>query len=161
PYSKKDLRVERGQTLRADVRLEWSANLGTIGDDTFLTIRNRYAGIKGRTPRTRDGKPDLSGIWNGSEDPNKEEVPLLPWAAAIQKQRVETDFKDAPSGFCLPGEVLPSSPFVYKFIQTPSLFLQLSEDIPDVRQVFLDKRDHPKNLNPSWKGHSTGKWDGE
>jgi len=38
PFSRKDLLLQAGQTLRADVRLEWAANLGTVGDDTFLTI---------------------------------------------------------------------------------------------------------------------------
>jgi len=161
PHVKKDLVVQAGQTLRADARLEWSANLGTVGDDTFLTIRNRYAGLKGAAPRTRDGKPDFSGMWNGSEDPNPEPAAAMPWALAIQKERFQNDFKDAPSGFCLPGEIFPYSPLLYKFVQTPTLFLQLTEDQPSFRQLFLDGRSHPKDLDPTWKGHSIGKWEGD
>jgi hypothetical protein len=159
PYEKKDLLVQSGQTLRADARLEYSGNLGTVGDDTFLTIRNRYAGLKGPAPHMPDGKPDFSGTWNGSEDPNAEQAATLPWASALQKERVQNHFKDSPSGFCLPGEVFPSSPLVYKFVQTPKLLLQLVEDEPNFRQVFLNGT-HPKDPDPTWKGHSIGKWEG-
>jgi hypothetical protein len=38
PYSRNNLRVERGKELRADIQLEWPLNLGTLGDDTFLTL---------------------------------------------------------------------------------------------------------------------------
>jgi len=31
--------------------------------------------------------------------------------------------------------------------------------IPGSRQVFLDGRGHPENLQPTWLGHSIGKWE--
>jgi len=161
PYTKKELIVAAGKTLRADVQLQWAANLGTVGDDTFLTIRNRYAGLTGPVPQMPDGQPDFSGIWNGSADPNPEQAAALPAAAATKKERVDTNFKDAPSSYCLPGEVFPSSPLLYKFVQTPSLLVQLIEDEPSFRQVFLDGRGHPKNSDPTWKGHSIGRWEGD
>ena len=161
PYSKSDLVVEAGKTLRSDIQLRWAANLGTVGDDTFLTIRNRYSGLSGPAPRTPDGKPDLTGVWNGSPDPNPEEAAAFPQAAAIKKEHFENDFKDGPSSFCLPGEVFPSSPLLYKFVQTPSLFIQLVEDEPGFRQIFLDGRSHPKDPDPTWKGHSIGRWEGD
>ena len=161
PYSKKDLAVQAGQTSRVDVRLEWSTNLGTIGDDIFLTVRNRYANLTGPTPRTADGKPDLSGNWNGSADLGREESVALPWAAQVKNQRLETNFKGAPSGFCLPAEVVPSSPVIYQIVQTPSLLVQLFEDVPSHRLVFLDGRSHPSEPEPSWRGHSVGRWDGD
>jgi carboxypeptidase family protein len=160
-YVKKGLLVQAGQTLRADVRLEWPINLGTVGDDTFLTIRNRYVGLTGPTPRTADGKPDFSGMWNGSADLGSEESAALPWAAEIKKQRLENHLKDLPTSICLPGEIFPSSPSLYRFVQTPSLLVQLTEDEPSHRLVFLDGRPHPKDPDPSWKGHSIGKWEGE
>ena len=43
----------------------------------------------------------------------------------------------------------------------PELLVILFEDAPGFRQVFLDGRDHPSNPNPSWMGHSTGRWDGD
>jgi len=161
PQTKKDLAVQANQTLGIDIALEWAANLGTVGDDTYLTIRNRYAGLSGPAPRTADGKPDLSGLWNGSEDPHREPPAALPWALALQKERFANNFKEAPSGFCLPGEIFPSSPLIYKFVQTPALLLQITEDEPPFRQIFMDGREHPKEADPKWKGHSIGKWEGD
>src|ERR1051326_6621471 len=47
PYTKNDLVVESDKEVRVDIRLEWPLNLGTLGDDTFLTLHNRYAGLTG------------------------------------------------------------------------------------------------------------------
>jgi hypothetical protein len=38
----------------------------------------------------------------------------------------------------------------------------LSEaDVPGYREFFLDGRGHPKDLDPTWTGHSVGKWEGD
>jgi hypothetical protein len=31
----------------------------------------------------------------------------------------------------------------------------------EVRQIFLDGRSHPKDVNPTWMGHSVGHWEGD
>jgi hypothetical protein len=49
-----------------------------------------------------------------------------------------------------------------KFIQTPALVVVLVEyNVPGVRQIFLDGRPHPSNLQPSWQGHSIGRWEND
>jgi hypothetical protein len=37
----------------------------------------------------------------------------------------------------------------------------LFEDAPGFRQVFLDGRSHPPTPNPTWYGHSVGRWEGD
>jgi hypothetical protein len=160
-FTKKDVVLRGGQPSTIDIRLEWAFNLGTVGDDTYLTIRNRYKNVSGPAPRMPNGKPDFSGTWNGSGDPNQETPAPLPWADKIAKERLANYLKDSPSAYCLPGEMFPSSPLIYKFIQTTSLFVQLTEDEPAYRQIFMDGRSHPKDLDPTWKGHSVAKWDGD
>jgi hypothetical protein len=160
-FEQKDLTVRAGQTLRADIKMPWGPNLGTPGDDPSLFLRNKYAGQSGRVSRTADGQPDLSGLWNSNDDPNPEEPSMLPWAAALSKKWVEDKLRDTPSGFCLPGGPLITGPLLFKIVQTPTLFLTLWEDVAPVRQVFLDGRGHPKDLNPTWMGHSIGHWEGD
>jgi len=160
-FEQKVLVVRAGQTLRADIKMPWGPNLGTPGDDPSLFLRNKYAGQSGPVPRTVDGKPELSGVWNSNDDPNPEEPSMLPWAAALSKKWVEDKLRDTPSGFCLPGGPLITGPLLYRIVQTPTLFLTLWEDVAPVRQAFLDGRGHPKDINPTWMGHSIGHWEGD
>jgi hypothetical protein len=106
----------------------------------------------------------LSGVWVEIDDPYPETPEVLPWAAALIKERSENNGKDAPHNRCLPGPPPApggSAPFITKFVQTGSLLVILFEDNPGFRQVFLDGRRHPSNWDPTWMGHSLGKWEGD
>jgi len=120
-------------------------------------------GPPGPLPRMPDGKPDLSGIWNGQRAlPNQEEPAMLPWAAALTKQRTENYSADDPEARCIPAGVPRSTPYHHQLVQTPTLLLMLIEgNIHTFRQIFLDRKEHPKNLEPLWYGDSIGKWDGD
>ena len=159
---KKSLDVGGGDTIRHDIVLKWG-NTGALGDDLYLEVHNRNARRKltGRTPRMANGKPDLSGVWLGVLDTDPETADALPWAEEAFKARLANDFRDLPSADCLPGEVVPVSPLIYKIVQTPSLIVQLMEGDPHFRQIYLDGRAHPKDLDPTWMGHSIGKWEGD
>jgi hypothetical protein len=62
----------------------------------------------------------------------------------------------------LPGVVRTNSQDLTKFVQTPQLLVILLEgSAPGFRQIFLDGRPHPKDFNPSWMGHSIGRWEGD
>ena len=160
-WERKSIEVQAAQTLRIDIRLEWGPNLGTPGDDPSILLRLKYASVAGPAPRAPDGKPDLSGVWNGNDDPNPEQPDMLPWAAALAQERIKNDFRDSPSGFCLPGGTFPSGPLLYQIVQTPALVVQIWEDVASPRLIFLDGRGHPQDPNPTWAGHSIGKWEGD
>src|SRR5215468_290422 len=81
------------------------------------------------TPRRPDGKPDLSGVWMGVTKyminiaaDLKEDVPFQPWAAAEYKRRRDAESKDDPSARCLPLSIplrhTITSPF--KIVDVPT-----------------------------------------
>ena len=87
---------------------------------------------------------------------------VLPWAAALMKERGANNAKDIPRGRCLPDATTLFARFgVNQIIQIPTLIVVLQEqDVPGYRQIFLDGRLHPKDLDPTWTGHSIGVWEG-
>jgi hypothetical protein len=157
-FERKSNLVQAELALRIDIRLQWGGNLGTPGDDQSAFNLAKSKAQPGPAPRTREGKPDFSGVWIGSFDPNPEVPTLLPWAEKLTKDRMANDGRDSPSTFCLPPFIFPGGPLIYKVVQTPALLITLFENVPNYRQVYLDGRAHPKEPNPSWLGHSTGTW---
>jgi hypothetical protein len=115
----------------------------------------------GPTPRTAGGKPDFSGIWLQPKTVERGMPEMLSSAASIFKLRLETNLKDLPSSQCLPTGVFLLTPVLNKIVQTERLLVVLQEITAGFRQVFLDGRDHPKDLEPTWNGHSIGRWRGD
>jgi hypothetical protein len=167
PFSKADIQIGRYQDVKLDIHLAEGVALGTLGDDPAANaelLRRRAKVPDAPAPHTVDGKPDLSGLWLVNDDPYPQQPEALPWADALAKERLRNSGKDAPHTHCLPeGLPVPSatSPFMGKFVQTPSSLLVLFEDVPGFRQIFLDGRRHPADGNSTWLGHSIGRWDGD
>jgi hypothetical protein len=165
-FAQSGVALRAGQPLRLNIRLPWGSNLGTLGDDPILLLndfRDRAAVPSGPTPRTREGTPDLSGIWINVFNPDTPVAPLQPWAAELLRKRMADNSRDYPGGYCMPANAAPiTRAFPYKFVQTPRLIVVLHEsDTPGVRQIFLDGRGHPADMNPTWEGHSIGRWEGD
>jgi hypothetical protein len=108
-----------------------------------------------------EGKPDLSGVWLRARVVNPATPEMLPWAAALVQRRVADNLIDMPSAKCLPMGVTLLGPTLTKFIQTSSVLVAIQE-APGAStiQVFLDGRNHPRDLQPTWLGHSIGRWEG-
>ncbi len=140
--------------------------------------------LNGPLPRTADGKPDLSGVWQGGNAANqgastdgppiagfrdiaqniKGGLPITPIGAALLKERQAGNSKDNPEAHCLPMGVVQfhTQGAPRKFIQTPALLVILYEASSGVRQIFTDGRALPNNdPQPWWYGYSIGKWDGD
>lgn len=133
--------------------------------------------LKAPAPKTPDGKPDLSGVWESSpeyfynlaNDLKPGDVVMLPWAQAVQAEREGKLHQDDPLSRCMPPGVprinmsTPDAPHPFKIVQTPSLVVLLYETSANstFRQVFLDGRPVPKNPQPTWLGYSVGHWDGD
>ena len=156
----RDLEVRAGATVTADGVLRDNPNAGTPGEIYFLYDRLGKSPPTGPAPKTADGKPDLSGLWLPGQDLEPEVPAFQPWAAeAAEKYRDHPG--DDPRARCLPTGVTRMHALdLVKFIQTPGLLIALVEGAPPgVRQIFLDGRRHPADLQPTWMGHSIGRWE--
>ena len=130
------------------------------------------ANLSAPAPRTRDGKPDFSGTWSAPGFSTKYlenlaadgvEVPMLPWAAALYKERLADSSKDRPSTRCLPHSVtdFDAHHMPKKVLQTSGEIAMLFESYHSFREIFIDGRELPKDLDPAWFGYSVGKWEGD
>ena len=123
---------------------------------------------KGPTPRTRDGKPDLSGLWTPDRNfiydiqdalTPGEKLPLQPWALKTAQERQS---KDDPEALCLPTGVPRQAPYPWRIMQNAEMMFFLFEgNIHSYRQIFLTNPKHPEDWNPNWYGHSSAKWEGD
>jgi|SRR5438128_4337786 hypothetical protein len=126
------------------------------------------AAVAPAVSRTSDGKVDFSGIWNADRkfifDINNalkpgETLPLQPWALKVTMERQS---KDDPEAHCLPTGVPRVAPYPYRILQTPThMFFLFEGNIHSYRQIFLDGRKHPEDPDPTWYGHSIGRFEGD
>jgi hypothetical protein len=161
--TKKGVMVQASETANLDIRLGDTTQLNTLGEDRTHAIADakRDKPPSGPTPRTVDGKPDLSGVWWRARtvDPGKPE--WLPEAIAITNQRHEINNADSPQAHCLPSGPLRNGP-LWEFVQSKDFLVYISDDeSPGFHQIYLDGRGHPADPNPAWYGHSIGRWDGD
>jgi len=94
------------------------------------------------------------------------EVPFQPWARAIYEYRQEQTTKDDPHVRCKPsgGPRMFHTPYGMEFLDEPELKRVYITGVggPHTwRVIYMDGRDHPKDLDPSFSGHSVGRWDGD
>ena len=147
-------------------------------------LPNGKPNLGAAAPRTAEGKPDLSGIWQLEPNPCQAAgcldypgapefgnlgakleggLPYQPWAADLVKKRSADRGKDDPVASCRPAgavRILTFPPY-RKFLQLPGLFVILSERDVTYRQIFMDGRTLPASPEPAWNGYSIGRWDGD
>jgi hypothetical protein len=51
--------------------------------------------------------------------------------------------------------------FPLQLLEAPDQIVILRESSGMPRRIYMDGRGHPEDLEPSWMGHSIGRWDGE
>ena len=117
-------------------------------------------------PRLANGQPDFSGLWQGGGPvndisqglPKGETLPLLPSARKILESRLS---KDDPAANCLPSGVPRIAPYPWRIVQTPThIYFLFEGNIHSYRQIFMDGRKHPTDPDPTWYGHSIGRFEG-
>ena len=138
-------------------------------------------------PRLPDGKPDLAGGWTGRGDNrwfgrrtpgSTREAPVTPAEEAMKPEvrekykaqlaagkirTIERDTFDPAIRACAPFGTsrLIQQGRPVEIIQIPGRVLFRYEQEHWVRDVWMNEREHPKDLVPTWMGHSIGRWDGD
>src|SRR5690349_7129172 len=126
--------------------------------------------LSASAPRTTDRKPDLSGIWqfnrregrlHGSLAADLKEVPFRPSAEKLYQEHLETSGLTDPVARCLPFGVprvhVTFEP--YQIVQLADRVVVLHENLTTFRQIFMDGRELPKDPTPTWMGYSVGRWE--
>ena len=118
-------------------------------------------------PRLASGTPDLSGVWMGGGGVSTrnlkpgDTIELLPDAKALMDSR---QLGDDPELHCLPTGVPRMAPYPWRMVQTIDekyVFILFEGNIHSYRQIFTDGREHPSDPDPTWYGHSIGRWEGD
>jgi len=124
----------------------------------------------GPAPRTADGKPDLSGVWQrpyvpdmSKDGPNQKgmaELPFSEWGAKEWKNyhAEEGDYAGACLPFGLPRSI--NTPEPLQIIQNPKYVAILFEQNTWYHVFPVDGRPHRQQA-PTWFGDSVGHWEGD
>jgi hypothetical protein len=136
-------------------------------------------------PRTADGKPDLSGIWqvldnsldgniephaasygvHGGQgaivDPPDGKIPYLPSALARRQENYKNRAKD-PVAYCFKPGVprITYIPFPFQITQTPKMIQISYEFVHNYRSIYINGSDHLPGID-FFNGDSRAKWDGD
>ena len=136
-------------------------------------------------PRTADGKPDLSGIWqvldnsldgniephaasygvHGGQgaivDPSDGKIPYLPSALARRQENYKNRAKD-PVAYCFKPGVprITYIPFPFQITQTPKMIQISYEFVHNSRSIYINASDHLPGID-FFNGDSRAKWEGD
>jgi hypothetical protein len=151
-----------GMPLAVPLGAQW-LNFPTPG---LLRTPAGKPNLSAPAPKTADGKPDLSGVWEHLNARttayylNGIDFPWQPSAKALFQERAGNNQKDNPESRCLPRGLPKAEAFdIHKIIQTPGVIVILYEYGTTFRQIFTDGRELPKDPNPTWMGYSVGHWE--
>jgi hypothetical protein len=134
-------------------------------------------------PRTRDGKPDLSGIWQAFTTANDnllshsasegvpagvgvvegDEIPYRPEALARKQDNLANRAtRDTEAKCYLPGVPrITYMPFPFQIVQMPEVTTILYEYLHAVRHIHTKGTPHPRGPIEWWMGDSRGRWEGD
>jgi hypothetical protein len=140
-------------------------------------------GQSAAVPRTADGKPDLSGIWQvlntaawdiqdhaaslgvpgGQGVVEGNEIPYQPSALARKRENYANRRTADPEARCYEPGVPRATymPYPFQIVQTPTFVAILYEYIHVTRHIYVDGTPHPKGpINNWWMGDSRAHWEG-
>jgi len=134
-------------------------------------------------PRTPDGRPDFSGIWQAMntaawdiQDHSAQggvpagigvvvgnEIPYKPEALAKKRRNYDDRATADPETKCyLPGVPrVMYMPYPFQIFQKPGQMTMLFEYVHATRYIYTDGTQHPDGHIDWWMGDSRGRWEGD
>ena len=93
-------------------------------------------------------------------------MPWMPWSAAVYDYNSINESKYDPEGYCLPpgGPRMMATPYQMEIIQLPEhkRIMMVFEGATHIwREIYMDGRSFPADLNPTYLGYSIGRWEGD
>jgi len=119
-----------------------------------------------------DALPDWGGIWFLNRRPPGEAAPALPrlkgeYLSRYEQWRSEAAANDgvtrrSRSNCSPPGmpRIMQLAQYPYEFLFTPGRVTVNQEAWMQTRAIWTDGRGHPDDPDPTFMGHSVGRWDG-
>jgi hypothetical protein len=117
-----------------------------------------------QVPGDQPGVPTSATQTVLPSQPRRDPIPFQPWAREKAQESLNMRSINDPTSRCLPGPSPRShsvSLFPIQFVQTPRQIVILYEYFNVFRIIPLDQKSHPDDLEPSFLGHSIGRWEGD
>ena len=118
-------------------------------------------------PRTSwDGKPDLTGVWQGARLDARAyglaELERLYQPSAKEKMKALSG-KDDPVNHCIPygSPRSMATAFPFQIVRAVGATLVLTDHPHIYRYIPTDGRPHTEDIFPSYLGDSVGRWEGD
>jgi hypothetical protein len=124
-----------------------------------------------------DQNPDITGIWIGigagrpdidSRWRNKAFSPapeFTRWGAEESRKLGRLGTETGTPGSCNPVHPVQfmsaAGLFPLQVLRGSNQIVILNEWVAVPRRIYIDGRGHPTDLDPSWEGHSIGRWEGD
>jgi len=122
----------------------------------FIPTNVEETALRDRGSKDNDGPPGLK--------PKVSEVPFQPWAKSLFLYRQTHEIE--PYGRCKPagGFRNMATPYGTEFVQVPEqqrMYIFQTGGPHSFRPIYMDGRPHPKESDPSYYGHSVGRYEGD
>lgn len=151
-----------------------------LGGFTLTSISTEaQSGATKPVPRLANGKPDFTGVWDhprvadigkdangrcagetpGCKATGAGDLPFTPLGKAENERKDKFDY----GSHCLPWGYVRSygTPYPHAYVHHPDRLVVVWEQDNAYHMVPTDGRKLPEDLEPSWRGTSVGRWEGD
>jgi hypothetical protein len=106
----------------------------------------------GPVPHLTDGRPDLTGVWNGQRAISQDGPFMLPWVERLVARRVTTSYADDLEARCLPGGAPHAAPYHTSLFWTPNLVVDTT-GLNDNPWIDMPGHPHTKQMHLTERFH--------